>query len=310
MKTQKFAITGLIASTLAFALAPRLAPRIMTACAPFRGGRRPDQVMRRMMQIWMVTVMAIVIGAGRQARAEVDVVSWGQQTHDQGDLRERYVQIAAGYSHTVALKNDGTLVAWGYNSEGQCNVPSGLTGVTQVAAGRIHTVALNNDGTLVAWGYDNYGQCNVPSGLAGVTQVAAGDYHTVALKNNGTLVAWGRNDFGQCNVPSGLTGVTQVAAGWYHTLALVTFTDCNSNGQRDTYELMHGAPDINLNGVPDACEMSPGDLDLNNVIDFGDVALIMLDFGPCPGCLSDLDGSGVVDFGDVAIALLNFGPTG
>ena len=37
---------------------------------------------------------------------------------------------------------------------------------------------------------------------------------------------------------------------------------------------------------------------------------ITLDFGPCPGCLSDLDGSGVVDFGDVAIALLNFGPTG
>jgi hypothetical protein len=73
---------------------------------------------------------------------------------------------------------------------------------------------------------------------------------------------------------------------------------------------MHGAPDINLNGVPDACEMSPGDLDLNNIIDFGDVALITLDFGPCPGCFSDLDGSGVVDFGDVAIALLNFGPTG
>lgn len=150
-------------------------------------------MMRRMMQIWVVAVLAIVVGAGRQARAEVDVVSWGQQTYDQGDLRERYVQ---------------------------------------------------------------------------------------------------------------------VAAGWYHTLVLVTFTDCNSNGQRDSYEIMHGAPDINLNGVPDACEMRPGDLDLNNIIDFGDVALIMLDFGPCQGCLSDLDGSGVVDFGDVAIALLNFGPIG
>ncbi len=184
------------------------------------------------MQIWVVAVMAIVVGAGRQARAEVDVVSWGLQTYDQGDLREPYLQVAAG------------------------------------------------------------------------------EFHTVALKNNGTLVAWGFNGSGQCNVPSGLTGVTQVAAGDYHTVALTTFTDCNTNGQRDTYEIMHGAPDINLNGVPDACEMSPGDLDVNGLIDFGDVALIMLDFGPCPDCLSDLDGSGVVDFGDVALALLNFGPTG
>jgi hypothetical protein len=111
-------------------------------------------------------------------------------------------------------------------------------------------------------------------------------------------------------VPSGLTSVTQIAAGDYHTVALITFADCNTNGQRDSFEIMHGAPDINLNGVPDACEMSPGDLDLNGVIDFGDVALITLDFGPCQGCLSDLDGSGVVDFGDVALALLNFGPTG
>jgi hypothetical protein len=132
----------------------------------------------------------------------------------------------------------------------------------------------------------------------------------VALKNDGTVVAWGSNSEGQCNVPSGLTSVTQIAAGDYHTVALITFADCNTNGQRDSFEIMHGAADINLNGVPDACEMSPGDLDLNGVIDFGDVALITLDFGPCSDCLSDLDGSGVVDFGDVALALLNFGPTG
>ena len=46
------------------------------------------------------------------------------------------------------------------------------------------------------------------------------------------------------------------------------------------------------------------------MVDFGDIALIMLDFGPCPACPSDLDGSGTVDFGDVALAMLNFGPTG
>jgi hypothetical protein len=38
--------------------------------------------------------------------------------------------------------------------------------------------------------------------------------------------------------------------------------------------------------------------------------LIMLDFGPCVSCASEFDSNGLVDFGDVAIALLNFGPTG
>jgi alpha-tubulin suppressor-like RCC1 family protein len=134
--------------------------------------------------------LAVVAWVSGAARAEVDVVSWGLQTYDQGDLRERYSQIAAGASHTVALKNDGSVVAWGDNSYGQCTVPAGLAGVTQVAAGGVHTVALKNDGSVVAWGWNGYGQCTVPAGLAGVTQIAAGWEHTVALKNDGSVVAW------------------------------------------------------------------------------------------------------------------------
>jgi alpha-tubulin suppressor-like RCC1 family protein len=122
MKTQKFAIAGLIASTLA------------AAADAFK--RSP-----RTMPMWMVAAIAIVVGAGRQTRAEVDVVSWGAQTFDQGELRESYTQVAEGHIHTVALKSNGTLIAWGDNASGQCNVPSGLTGVTQVAAGGYHTVA-------------------------------------------------------------------------------------------------------------------------------------------------------------------------
>ena len=54
------------------------------------------------------------------------------------------VAIAAGGGHTVALKKDGTVVAWGarkkYDQTTDC--PTGLNGVVAIAAGRSHTVAL------------------------------------------------------------------------------------------------------------------------------------------------------------------------
>jgi hypothetical protein len=50
-----------------------------------------------------------------------------------------------------------------------------------------------------------------------------------------------------------------------------------------------------------------GDLDRNGRVDFGDVSLALLEFGPCNGCEADLDLNGVVDFGDVALILLSFG---
>ncbi len=49
------------------------------------------------------------------------------------------------------------------------------------------------------------------------------------------------------------------------------------------------------------------DLDCNGVVDFGDVALALIDFGPCSDCRADLDGSGIVDYGDVALVMLSYG---
>jgi hypothetical protein len=63
-------------------------------------------------------------------------------------------------------------------------------------------------------------------------------------------------------------------------------------------------------GAPNGDPCCPGDMDASGVVDFGDIALILLDFGPCAACTTDLDASGIVDFGDVALALLNYGPCG
>ncbi|MBI3875231.1 MAG: hypothetical protein HY300_04590, partial [Verrucomicrobia bacterium] len=50
--------------------------------------------------------------------------------------------IAAGFGHSVALKNNGTVVAWGYNFGGETAVPVGLSGVTTIASGAYHTLAI------------------------------------------------------------------------------------------------------------------------------------------------------------------------
>jgi alpha-tubulin suppressor-like RCC1 family protein len=89
--------------------------------------------------------------------------------------------IAAGERFSLALKADGTVVAWGDNTYSQTHVPAGLSGVTQIAAGRTHSLAVKRDGTVVAWGDNRYGQTVVPVGLRGVVQVAAGDGYDLVL---------------------------------------------------------------------------------------------------------------------------------
>ena len=78
-------------------------------------------------------------------------------------------------THSLALSNEGTVLAWGGNGSGQATVPAGLTAVTAVAAGSNHNLALKVDGTVVAWGDDSYGQATVPAGITTATQVAAGE---------------------------------------------------------------------------------------------------------------------------------------
>jgi alpha-tubulin suppressor-like RCC1 family protein len=127
------------------------------------------------------------------------------------------IQVAASCYHTVGLKSDGTVVAVGWNQDGQCDV-GGWTDIIQVTAGDEHTVGLRSDGTVVAVGYNGFGQCNV-GGWTDIIQVDADYVETVGLKADGTVVAVGYNSYGQCNVGS-WTDITQVAVGTPHTVGL------------------------------------------------------------------------------------------
>jgi len=95
----------------------------------------------------------------------------------------------------------------------------GLTFVACLAP-LVGAQAVGEPGRVVAWGYNSYGQANVPSSLTNVVAIAAGYYHRLALQSDGRVVAWGRNDSGQTNVPSSLSNVVAIAAGGSHSLAL------------------------------------------------------------------------------------------
>ncbi len=90
--------------------------------------------------------------------------------------------IAAGQLHSLALKTNGTIVAWGDNTDGQLNV-SDLSNVMAVAAGWRHSVFLKNDGTVLARGYNADGETTTPTALGTTTvkMIAAGANQTVAL---------------------------------------------------------------------------------------------------------------------------------
>src|SRR5438445_4898454 len=95
------------------------------------------------------------------------VVGWGAQVIPYVQPGTRFKAITAG-GHSLALKNDGTVVAWGSNASGQSTVPAGLNSVVAIAAGGLHSLALKNDGTVVAWGANECGESAVPAGLNGV----------------------------------------------------------------------------------------------------------------------------------------------
>jgi len=163
-----------------------------------------------------------------------------------------WASVSAGSSHTVALKTDGTLWAWGsgFLGDGTANYKTTPTKIgsetnwASVSAGSSHTVALKTDGTLWAWGSGFLGDGtanskSTPTKIGSETNwasVSRGLNHTVALKTDGTLWAWGSNDEGQLGdgtsgeennktTPTKIgneTNWASVSVGGRHTVALKT----------------------------------------------------------------------------------------
>ena len=179
----------------------------------------------------------VLIGAEHTIAIKTDGTLWAWGKNYQGLLgdgtttnRNSPVQIGTATNwetvflgntslHTMALKTDGTLWAWGVNSDGQLGdgtttnrlspVQIGnATNWKSISLGYSYTVATKTDGTLWTWGNNYFGQLGdgtttnrlSPVQIGNATNwksVSAGGLHNFAVKNDGSLWAWGYNNSGQ-----------------------------------------------------------------------------------------------------------------
>jgi RHS repeat-associated protein len=178
--------------------------------------------------------------------------------------------------HSLALKNDGTVWAWGYGKSGQLGngattnalTPvqvSGLSGITAVAANGNNSYALKTDGTVWAWGDNGSGQLGngssaktsstpVQVSLSGATGIAAGGAFAFAVKGDGTAWAWGNDSGWQlgdggmcgrgCSQPiqiTGLSGIAAMSGGYTHGLAITSAGTVDGWGQNGSGQLGNGS---------------------------------------------------------------------
>jgi alpha-tubulin suppressor-like RCC1 family protein/predicted GH43/DUF377 family glycosyl hydrolase len=194
-----------------------------------------------------------------------------------------WAMIMGGEFHTLAVKNDGTLWAWGENSHGELGVGDSVsrtiptqvgaeTNWSKVAVGSGYSIGLKNNGTLWAWGDNLEGQLGLGSSVTGTnaptrvgtrtdwTSIGAGGHsHTVARTSGGAMYAWGDNSVGQLGLGDTTTRFdpiqvgtdntwTSVSCGYDHTIATKVDGTLWSWGSNSTGQL--GLGDTTMRTAP------------------------------------------------------------
>ncbi len=170
-----------------------------------------------------------------------------------GGSREAEAEAGIPGGFSLGLQTNGSLWAWGLNSDGQLGIGSTELSATpvrvgtdtnwvQVEAGSTHAIGLKRDGTIWTWGGNHAGQLgngttasrNTP-GRVGTdsawVEVRAGGLFSLARRADGSLWAWGANSKAQLGLGHQLPTLSpvqigasfdwaMVSAGFEHALAL------------------------------------------------------------------------------------------
>lgn len=185
---------------------------------------------RRSGVLGVIAALALVGVTGCRVNGPPLLLSWGSNSSGQvgdglapTDRQQPYMLdadwsvVAAGYEHTLAVRNDGTLWGWGRSSStelGTCctsvtSTPTqiGTSTWKTVAAGQA-TIGIRNDGSLWGWGGNAYGEDGTgssnlqdyPTQLGTAKNwmsVSAQDANSGAIRGDGTLWLWGYNGAGE-----------------------------------------------------------------------------------------------------------------
>jgi alpha-tubulin suppressor-like RCC1 family protein len=167
-----------------------------------------------------------------------------------------WVQLSAGTNHSLGIRSNGTLWAWGNGGNGRLgdsttvgksspvSVVGGFTDWVQVSAGVAHSLGVRLNGTAWGWGLNSNAQLgdgttvsknspvSVVGGFTDWVQVSAGEVHSLGVRANGTAWAWGNGAVGRLgsgtttnrsspvSVVGGFTDWTQVNVGTVHSLGV------------------------------------------------------------------------------------------
>jgi hypothetical protein len=156
--------------------------------------------------------------------------------------------ISGGQHHTLALKSDNTVLAWGEGAFGQLgtgnldNSPTPVavsgaknTNIVAVSAGGFFSLALKTDGSLISWGDNTHGQLgnNLQGSInststpvdVGVTfkftAIATGSNHSLALRDDGNVYSWGDNSRKQLGNTAPNNTTPTLVPGTNNTVAIL-----------------------------------------------------------------------------------------
>ncbi len=195
-----------------------------------------------------------------------------------------YRSVSTGGTHTVAIRADSKLYAWGENTQGQLGISDVgdtvvvpvevMSNVVSASAGKLHTAAITADNKLYTWGDNSSGQLGIGSVedkntpqyvMDNVAAVSAGNGFTMVITTDGKLYTFGENVYGQLGIGSTenksipqyvMDDVKAVSAGTNHALAITTDNKLYLWGRNNAGQLGDGT---------NTTKTSPGTFLMDNV---------------------------------------------